>query len=217
VLEAEETAITVPAAGVTDATLALTVENIATVNVAYTGCVTAASVSGSTLTYSVAENTAATEKPGTITLSAEGVDDVVINLTQQAAGAAVEQTVTFQFSSMGLTDATSYTDFTEGDIALKFAKGSASNPPKYYNNGTAMRCYTNNTLTISGGKITKIVFTCVSSSYDNFNLSSGGGTLNTNNGVQTWTNNSGSSEVVFQCNSSGQTRIKSIEVTYTAE
>lgn len=217
VLEAEETAITVPAAGVTDATLALTVENIATVNVDYTGCVTAASVSGSTLTYSVAENTAATEKPGTITLSAEGVDDVVINLTQQAAGAAVEQTVTFQFSSYGLSNATEYTDFTEGDIALKFAQGTnASLVPKYYSSGTGMRMYVDNTLTVTGGKITKIVITCSSSSYAKLALNSGeSGALSLSGAVYTWTNKSGDSEVVLKGTGTG--RYQNIEVTYTAE
>ena len=217
VLEAEETAITVPAAGVTDATLALTVENIATVNVDYTGCVTAASVSGSTLTYSVAENTAATEKPGTITLSAAGVDDVVINLTQQAAGAAEEQTVTFQFSSYGLSNATEYTDFTEGDIALKFAQGTnASLVPKYYSSGTGMRMYVDNTLTVTGGKITKIVITCSSSSYAKLALNSGeSGALSLSGAVYTWTNKSGDSEVVLKGTGTG--RYQNIEVTYTAE
>lgn len=218
VLKAEETAITVPAAGVTNATLALTVENIATVNVAYTGCVTAASVSGNTLTYSVAANTTSNEKTGTITLSADGVTPVVINLTQQAAGAAVEKTATFNFSTMGLTNAVSYTDFTDGDIDLLFALGTNTNnnDPKYYNTGTGMRMYVGNTLTISGGKITKIVITCSASSYAKLALNTGeSGTLSLSGAVYTWTNNSGDSEVVLKGTDTG--RYQKIEVTYTAE
>lgn len=46
---------------------------------------------------------------------------------------------------------------TVGDYTFTFAKGTGTTKPKYYSNG--MRLYKGNTLTISGSKLTEIVFT----------------------------------------------------------
>ncbi len=101
----------------------------------------------------------------------------------------------------------------EGTVATAtFAKGSGSNDPKYYNNGTAVRVYGGNTITISGGtrNIIKIEFT--------FGSSDGSNAITANTGSftsPTWTGKSNS--VTFTIGgTSGNRRIQAIKITYEA-
>ena len=101
----------------------------------------------------------------------------------------------------------------EGTVATAtFAKGSGSNDPKYYNNGTAVRVYGGNTITISGGtrNIIKIEFTFGSSDGSNAITASTGSFTS-----PTWTGKSNS--VTFTIGgTSGNRRIQAIKITYEA-
>lgn len=91
-------AITVPAVGIENGSMAITVKNIKTVNTSVDGTVvTSASVSGDILTYTVSKNTTTDIRKGFITLSAEGVDNVTIEVTQNGVGGAAAKTYTLQF------------------------------------------------------------------------------------------------------------------------
>lgn len=81
-------AITVPAVGIENGSMSITVKNIKTVNTSVDGTVvTSASVSGDILTYTVSKNETTDIRKGFITLSAEGVDNVTIEVTQNGVGA----------------------------------------------------------------------------------------------------------------------------------
>lgn len=93
-------AITVPAVGTENGSMSITVKNIKTVNTSVDGTVvTSASVSGDILTYTVSKNTTADIRKGFITLSAEGVDNVTIEVTQNGVGGAAAKTYTLQFGT----------------------------------------------------------------------------------------------------------------------
>lgn len=93
-------AITVPAVGIENGSMAITVKNIKTVNTSVDGTVvTSASVSGDILTYTVSKNTTTDIRKGFITLSAEGVDNVTIEVTQNGVGGAAAKTYTLQFGN----------------------------------------------------------------------------------------------------------------------
>lgn len=57
--------------------------------------------------------------------------------------------VTFDFTVAGFANGTAMTDSIKDGITLHPDAGGNSNVPKYYNTGTAMRFYPNNTLTVS--------------------------------------------------------------------
>lgn len=93
-------AITVPAVGIENGSMAITVKNIKTVKTSVDGTVvTSASVSGDILTYTVSKNTTTDIREGFITLSAEGVDNVTIKVTQNGVGGAAAKTYTLQFGN----------------------------------------------------------------------------------------------------------------------
>lgn len=93
-------AITVPAVGIENGSMSITVKNIKTVNTSVDGTVvTSASVSGDILTYTVSKNTKTDIRKGRITLSAEGVDNVTIEVTQKGVGGAAAKTYTLQFGT----------------------------------------------------------------------------------------------------------------------
>lgn len=93
-------AITVPAVGTENGSMSITVKNIKTVNTSVDGTVvTSASVSGDILTYTVSKNATTDIRKGFITLSAEGVDDVTIEVIQNGGGGAAAKTYTLQFGN----------------------------------------------------------------------------------------------------------------------
>lgn len=113
ILSADKT-IAVPAAGIENGSMSITVKNIKTVNTSVDGnVVTSASVSGDILTYTVSKNTTTDIRKGFITLSAEGVDNVTIEVTQNGVGGAAltEKTATIQFGTNNVKiDKASVTD-----------------------------------------------------------------------------------------------------------
>ena len=118
---------------------------------------------------------------------------------------------TIDFTAQQFTDQQAVSTVNGTNCTVTFDKGTNSNPPKYYNNGTAIRMYGGNTMTISSTtrSIVKIELT--------FGSSDGSNTINTDvptysNG--TWTGDA--SSVTFSIGgTSGNRRIKKVIVTYS--
>lgn len=130
---------------------------------------------------------------------------------------AAEETI--DFTQQGYANATPVTTVKGTNFTATFSKGANLKlVPKYYTSGTAVRMYSDNTLTISSSyTITKIEVTFGSTHYQNFKLSDNqSGTYTnakTSNGTGTW---EGSATSVTFTNSatSGYDAIKSVKVTY---
>ena len=133
----------------------------------------------------------------------------MVSVTGIVGARAEDTTVTFDFPEMGYANAATVTDVTSNGVVLTFAQGgNSNNPPKYYNTGTAVRMYPQNTLTIEAEQnIKKIEFTFSSNS----NTGPLGADVGTYSG-KTWTGEG--TKVVFTNNGgSGHARIQKIVVT----
>ena len=124
-----------------------------------------------------------------------------------APSRAATTTTTITASSLGFTDQQDLNgqSTTVDDVTLSFAQGSnTQNPPKYFNNGTNLRLYQNNTMTLSSSKsITSIAFTFTSGYSAKWTTNNGSTTSGT------WTGNANS--VTFTM--TAQTRITGMVVT----
>ena len=114
------------------------------------------------------------------------------------------------FTAQGFTNQQEMGTIESTYFTVTFNKGTNSNPPKYYTNGTAIRWYAGNTMAVTSTMaITKIVLT--------FGGSDGSNTISTD--VGTYSNNSwngSASTVVFTVGgSSGNRRLQIIDVTYS--
>ena len=67
--------------------------------------------------------------------------------------------VSINTSKMGYNNQQAVTEIKNEGITITFGKGTNSNAPIYYNSGNAIRMYGSNTMTITGGTITKLVIT----------------------------------------------------------
>jgi hypothetical protein len=103
-------------------------------------------------------------------------------------------------------------EVTQGDVTITFGKGTAqSNVPKYYNTGTAIRCYPKNTITVEGSNMTQIDFTFGSGDSNNPITADVGTFTNTR-----WTG--AADKVVFTIGgSSNHRRIAGMAVTTNGE
>lgn len=124
--------------------------------------------------------------------------------TEESENAEKNDTIIFSSLYTTTTEVTS----VEGTyMTITFAKGSASNPPKYYPTGEAVRVYGGGTMTVTAENITKIDLTFGNG--DNTNV------ITTNVGSYeepTWTG--AADEVVFSVGgSSGHRKIASVAVT----
>lgn len=115
ILSADKT-ITVPAVGIENGSMAITVKNIKAVNTSVDGTVvTSASVSGNILTYTVSKNATTDIRKGFITLSAEGVDNVTIEVTQNGVDDAEPKSYEWDLTSVS-------NDWTANDCVSYFAQ-----------------------------------------------------------------------------------------------
>ena len=116
---------------------------------------------------------------------------------------------TIVMSEQGYTTGGEVTTANGEACTVTFAKNSGSNAPKYYDSGSAVRLYPNNTMTISSElTIVKIVITFDSGEGTNAITSNPSGYSN-----GTWTGSADS--VTFTVGgTSGHRRIASIEITY---
>lgn len=146
-------AITVPAVGIENGSMAITVKNIKTVNTSVDGTVvTSASVSGEILTYTVSKNTTTDIRKGFITLSAEGVDNVTIEVTQNGVGSAEPTTVTKKISEISGTSANgTQKSSMKMDDVITLTASDGTNNGKVYEKGTEWRLYQSEkgTMTVS--------------------------------------------------------------------
>ena len=123
-----------------------------------------------------------------------------------------ERTETIDLTQNGYSNGQEVTEVKQGDVTLLFGKGTAgSNVPKYYNTGTAVRCYSGNTMTVKAESITAIEIT--------FGSGDGSNPITVNKGSlngSKWTGEA--DEVVFSVGgSSGHRRIAGVTVTLNGE
>ena len=162
----------------------------------------------------------AAEAPAVLYTSGKDMPVVTADITYYAVFAhveteqtgAVESSESIDFSAQGYTNGAEITSLTVGEVTVTFGKGTAgSNVPKYYNTGTAVRCYPGNTMTVSANTITKIEIT-FGSGEDSNPISVNSGTLN----GTTWTGSA--DQVTFSVGgSSGNRRFYKLDVTMNGE
>ena len=121
----------------------------------------------------------------------------------------VGNTETIDFSAQGYENAQDVASFAGKNVTVTFDKGSNKNGPKYYNTGTAVRVYGDNSFTVTSSKtITAIKLTFSSGEGSNEITASPGSYSN-----GSWTGSATS--VTFKVGgSSGHRRIKTIAVTF---
>ena len=132
-----------------------------------------------------------------------------------------QDTETVDFTKQGYKNQTEVSSYTGTDFNITFSKGKGSNPPKYYDKGTAIRIYSKNTITISSAtkKIKEISF-----DYTLDNLE-GNEQFKTTSGTYSieskkWTSDSekGITEVTLTAqNTKGNYRLKQLIVTFAVE
>lgn len=158
-------------------------------------------------------------KAGTTTITATfaGNDDYT------EASASYELTVrdesqtmseeTFDLTANGYENGEQVTTVNGTDATLLFAKSDGTTDPAYYNTGTAVRLYENNTLTITSQKaIAKVEFVMTangSTKMENFSITPAGFDAET----YTWTGNAKEITVTSTA-SSGHFRIQKITVYF---
>ena len=134
-------------------------------------------------------------------------------------GDTPEGDVTIAASGMGLANNTSWTTVTVNGVTFTADGGGNQNTPKYFDNGSNLRMYPKNSLTISAGKnIASIVLTCTSGSVANGNVGAEPGSVSvsdptiTISGINSKTvkisNNDGST------GAASQIRIESIAIKF---
>lgn len=163
------------------------------------GKVTALKVGEATITASVAASGICTAAEATC----------VVTVSEKPAGATTAE-VTFDATAQGFENAFALTSYTVAPITFAFGDGGNTNSPKWYNSGSAVRCYPKNTITVSGKTIVKIEVVTVSG---NTALDLFDGTTKLDNFA--WEGSSSNVVLTFDpSKGSGQTRFTSIKVTY---
>ena len=125
---------------------------------------------------------------------------------------AEDTPITFNLSG---TNGVAVESVSSGDVTITFAKGTGSNAPAWYDNGSALRFYSGNTITFasSGAKITKVVLTNTQAQLvggDNGENFPSGGTYSVSNKVETWTASTALQS--FTVNITNKPRLTKIEV-----
>ena len=140
-----------------------------------------------------------------------------------ACGYSILITETVVFADLNLGNETEFTSATipSGGITISAGKGTGSNAPKYYDNGSALRFYQGNVLTITpatGYRIASITFTATT---DGYGIAENAVFTNaTVTGKETKTtvakpDNGANPVTLTSPDGSGQYRFVSIEIAYT--
>ena len=207
----------------------ITMAGNATVYVGETVALNATSnVEGATITYESEDPTiASVSAAGVVTGVAEGTVKVYAriagvegqytdaerycNVTVSTKPVVTDGTEVFIFSELGYANQADVTTVNGDNVTLVFAKGEGTNAPKYYDAGTNVRVYKNNTLTVSSEKtITKIEFFCTNSYGIHNETTFSTGTCTDD----VWTGSAKSVELVNATSGNTQIRFTSIKVTY---
>ena len=155
--------------------------------------------------------------PTTITNLTSGDDGAKVYAVYNQGGSG-SSTATFTFGDMGLSNATSYTEFTVSPAKILADQGSGSNAPAYYSSDKTWRVYNGNSITISaiGGNVTDVSSNPTAS----FSISGGVATLNPTATIRfktitvtTDVGGSGSGEATYttQCNVASSTELEIVE------
>lgn len=132
-------------------------------------------------------------------------------LTLLCAVFNVSMAETITFSDLGYENAQDVTVVEGSHVTLTFDQGTGKNAPKYYTNGTNVRMYAGNTLTVESEKdIASVVFNCSSGNEINQNYEFSAGSYE--NG--TWTGPAKSFVLTNTAESGNQFRFVSITVNY---
>ena len=127
-------------------------------------------------------------------------------------GEVTGNTVTIDFTAQGYSDQAVATDITEQGITVSFAAGTNSVAPKWFDNGSSVRAYSGNTITISGATIVKVVIHFASKEYDNNAITANVGNFSND----TWTGSTDT--LIFTIGgNSGNRRIVSMDITVNGE
>lgn len=133
------------------------------------------------------------------------------NVTVSTKPVETDGTEVFIFSELGYANQADVTSVDGDNVTLVFDKGTGSNAPKYYDYGTNVRMYKNNTLTVNSDKtITKIEFFCTNGYGVHDEATFSTGTCSEN----VWTGSAKSVEMVNATSGTTQIRFTSIKVTY---
>ena len=128
---------------------------------------------------------------------------------KETSGTGTPSVTTFTFSENSYSDAQEVMNVSKDNVTITFDKGTNSNKPKYYDKGSAIRCYGGNTITVTATGISQIVFTFASGEGSNAILATPG---TYNEDTKTWTGSA--NEVVFTIDgTTGHRRIATISVT----
>lgn len=187
---------------------------------------TPANATNKSVTWESSNNEVATvDDNGTVTGVAVGTATITATTLEGGHTAECEvtvvagsnsTTVSIDFSGQGYAnqkDMSAEAIYIDSNVSVTFDKGTnTSNVPKYYSSGTAVRVYGGNTFTVSAAdsKITTITLTFGGSDGSNaITTDSDSGTFSS----PTW--DGSASSVTFKVGgSTGNRRIKAIEVTY---
>lgn len=178
--------------------------------------ITLGSPTDSKVTYSIAANTGAAPREGTITLKYEGAEDAPVAVIQTAPVTGTE--VAFNFTTIYNTTTELVETPTSIDpISISFAQNTGSNIPRY-NSGSSYKCvqlYGSNSFTVnSNNNIVKVVITYTSATYARHGsiTTNDVGTYNGSETTGTWTGTAKS--ITFTNTNASQARIKTISVWY---
>ena len=107
---------------------------------------------------------------------------------------------TIDFTKLSITKTTDGYTLTSGDFTFAASKANGSNTPTQNGSAKDLRHYAKNTLTISGAKITRMVFSMSAQGkkqWANITASVGNLTIDKTAGTTTWENADGASSVVL--------------------
>ena len=151
-------------------------QNVA-INCTTDGAIIYYTTDGSTPTDESEEYTGAITVSETTTIKAFAVKDGMNNSAVATATYTIKTVDPnwIDFTIQGFENAEDVTTVTGKNGSVTFAKATGSNAPKWYDTGSAVRIYTNNTITISaeeGKKIESVEFSITSGSMsaDGFNV-----------------------------------------------
>lgn len=135
---------------------------------------------------------------------------LTLTLVLTFVGLAKAETATITFSDKFSANSTELTDISINDeVSVSFDKGSGSTAPQYYTNGTAVRWYAGNTMTIKASSTITSIEVIFGSSDGTNAISADVGTWSSPN----WTG-SANTVVFTEAGSSGNRRIAGLNVTY---
>ena len=121
-------------------------------------------------------------KDGNVTPEIKNADVEILEGGQGGGGetpGTPEGDVTIAASAMGLDNGAAWETVTVNGVTFTADGGGNNNSPKYYDNGTNLRMYPKNTLTLTASKnIASIVLTCASGSVANGNVGATPGSVN---------------------------------------